>query len=58
MYEELMSKYKGVKYLLSFPVGPIVTAYFKNVLKKHLAGIQTVELSKGFKMVDAVDHSP
>ena len=57
MYEELMSRYRGVKYLLSFPVGPIVTAYFKNVLKKHLDAIQTVEMAKGFKMVDAVDHS-
>jgi hypothetical protein len=57
MYEELMSKYRGVKYLLSFPVGPIVTAYFKNVLKKHLDAIQPVEINKGFKIVDAVDHS-
>jgi hypothetical protein len=36
MYEELISKYKGIKHLLSFPVGPHVTAYFRRTLAKHL----------------------
>lgn len=36
MYEELMSRYRGVKHLLSVPVGPFVTLYFQNLLKKHL----------------------
>jgi hypothetical protein len=39
MYEELMSKYRGIKYLLSFPIGPYVTAYFHATLKKHLSSI-------------------
>lgn len=33
MYEELMSRYKGVKYLLSFPIGLFVTGYFQNFKK-------------------------
>jgi thiamine kinase-like enzyme len=36
MYEELMSRYKGMKHFLSIPVGPFVTAYFQNVFHKHL----------------------
>lgn len=36
MYEELMGKYKGIKHTLSVPVAPLVSAYFKNLLKKHL----------------------
>ena len=36
MYEELMSRYKGMKHLLSIPVGPFVTVYFQNVFRKHL----------------------
>ena len=40
MYEELMSRYKGVKRLLSLPVGPYVTHYFQNLLEKHLGFIE------------------
>ncbi|HSJ88054.1 MAG TPA: phosphotransferase [Anaerolineales bacterium] len=36
MYEELMSRYKGMKHLLSIPVAPFVTAYFQNTFRKHL----------------------
>ncbi len=36
MYEELMSRYKGMKYLLSIPLGPFVTAYFQNRFRQHL----------------------
>jgi hypothetical protein len=43
MYEELMSRYKGLKHLLSIPVGPFVTAYFQNVLRKHLNMAQVNE---------------
>ena len=39
MYEELMSRYKGIKRTLSVPVGPFVTLYFQNLLKKHLGYI-------------------
>lgn len=39
MYEELMSRYKGIKHLLSVPVGPFVTRYFQYLLKKHLGFI-------------------
>jgi hypothetical protein len=41
MYEELMSRYKGIKHVLSVPVGPFVTLYFQNLLKKHLGYIHS-----------------
>ena len=40
MYEELMSRYKGLKYLLAFPVGPFVSGYFESVWKRHLDSIE------------------
>jgi hypothetical protein len=43
MYEELMSRYKGMKYLLSLPVGPFVTNYFAGVWRKHLDSMKTNE---------------
>ena len=43
MYEELMSRYKGIKHLLSIPVGPFVTAYFRSLLNKHLMLIEVDE---------------
>lgn len=57
MYEELMSRYKGVKHLLAVPAGPIVTGYFKGVLRKHLAGIPMTQSGDSIKIVDAVDNS-
>ena len=39
MYEELMGRYKGLKRALSIPAGPLVSAYFQKLLKKHLAQI-------------------
>lgn len=60
MYEELMNRYKGVKYLLSFPVGPYVTSYFQNVFRKHLDLIETdesVNLSNLEKPVDPAARS-
>ncbi len=36
MYEELMKRYKGVKHLLCLPVAPYISAYFHNLMKKHL----------------------
>ncbi len=55
MYEELMSKYRGIKYLLAFPIGPIVTSYFQNVLKKHLDLIQTTEVRQVFRVAKPAD---
>jgi thiamine kinase-like enzyme len=40
MYEELMGKYKGLKRALSIPAAPLVSAYFQNLLKKHLEMIE------------------
>jgi len=57
MYEELMSKYKGFKYLLSFPVGPFVTSYFQNVLKKYLDSINTSEARQAFRVAKPTDQS-
>jgi thiamine kinase-like enzyme len=57
MYEELMSRYKGVKYLLSFPVGPFVTGYFQNLLKKHLKYIETPQHGPKFGMAKTADRS-
>lgn len=50
MYEELMSKYRGMKFLLSIPVGPYVTAYFRNILTKHLDSIDTQEIGQSLGM--------
>jgi thiamine kinase-like enzyme len=36
MYEELMGRYKGLKRALSIPAGPLVSAYFQKLLRKHL----------------------
>jgi hypothetical protein len=55
MYEELMSRYKGLKHLLSVPVGPFVTAYFQGIFRKHLDSIQQTaapELSKVDRPLD------
>lgn len=57
MYEELMSRYKGVKHLLAYPVGPVVTAYFKNVLKKHLDAIEPIAANSVLKTAQKVDNS-
>jgi hypothetical protein len=40
MYEELMGRYKGLKRALSIPAAPLVSAYFQNLLKKHLEMIE------------------
>lgn len=42
MYEELMKRYKGVKQLLSWPAAPYISAYFHNLMKKHLRMLETV----------------
>jgi thiamine kinase-like enzyme len=39
MYEELMGKYKGLKKTLSFSAAPLVSGYFRKLLKKHLKRI-------------------
>ena len=57
MYEELMYKYQGLKYLLSFPVGPFVTAYFQGVLKKHLDTIKASETSRVYGVPKPADTS-
>jgi len=56
-YEEQMRKYKGVRYLILLPIAPMVTAYFKNVLMKHLDSIEVVESSQAIKVAKSVDHS-
>ena len=53
MYEELMSRYKGIKHLLSVPVGPFVTAYFRNLLNKHL---RLIEVDETRRAVEAAGH--
>jgi hypothetical protein len=55
MYEGLMSKYNGVKYLLALPIGPIVTGYFQKVLKKHLDSIQTSAVKQVFGVAKSAD---
>jgi len=57
MYEGLMSRYKGIKYLLALPVGPLVTSYFQNVLKKHLDSIKTTEVRQVFKVTKPADSN-
>ena len=57
MYEELMNRYKGMKYLLSIPVGPYVTAYFQNVLKKYLDLMQATEERQPLQEVKPADPS-
>jgi hypothetical protein len=57
MYEELMSRYKGVKHLLSFPVAPFVTAYFQSLLKKHLELIHPRQTGLAVAMTNTADHS-
>jgi hypothetical protein len=42
MYEDLMKRYKGVKQLLSWPAAPYISAYFHNLMKKHLRMLETV----------------
>lgn len=36
MYEELLSRYKGAKHVLSRPTAPFISAYFNGLLRKHL----------------------
>jgi hypothetical protein len=55
MYEELMSRYKGMKYLLSIPVGPFVTTYFRNVFEKHLEMAKASETQAEVKAVKPAD---
>jgi hypothetical protein len=55
MYEELMSRYKGLKHLLAVPVGPFVTTYFQSVLKKHLNAIQGSDMQQEFKIAKPAD---
>jgi hypothetical protein len=55
MYEELMHKYKGMKQLLSVPVGPYVTAYFQNVLKKYLDLMESTKTRQLIKEVKPLD---
>jgi len=55
MYEELMSRYKGIKYLLSIPIGPWVTIYFQHLLKKQLDSIHSSKVRQVFKVVEPED---
>ena len=55
MYENLMSKYKGIKHYLSLPVGPFVSGYFQKLLKKHLDLIE--EPGQAIKLADAADRA-
>ena len=36
MYEELFSRYKGMKYLMTRPLAPYVGAYFRRLLQRYL----------------------
>lgn len=55
MYEELMSRYKGMKHLLSIPAGPFVTAYFQNTFRKHLVSIRATDSRPIFKVAKPAD---
>src|SRR5690349_6823047 len=50
MYEELMSRYGGNKFLLSIPVRPFVTIYFQQLLKKHLDSIHSSTVRRVFRV--------
>ena len=55
MYEELMSRYKGMKHLLSIPAGPFVTAYFQRTFRKHLDSIRATGIQPAFKVAKPAD---
>jgi hypothetical protein len=58
MYEELMARYKGMKHVLSIPAAPLISAYFQNLLKKHLALIGKPESGQLFaKESTSIDTS-
>lgn len=40
MYEELISRYKGWKQLISIAAGPMVSTYFGRILKRQLAALE------------------
>lgn len=50
MYQELMSRYKGMKRLVSRPLAPLVTGYFQNLLNKYLELIKDVEPGQALKV--------
>lgn len=50
MYEELMGRYKGWKRALAIPAAPLVSAYFQNLLKKHLEWIGNGQPGKAIKL--------
>ena len=57
MYEELMSRYTGIKHLLAYPIGPFVTSYFQTVLQKHLGFLQTTEVKQAFRAARIIDRA-
>jgi thiamine kinase-like enzyme len=50
MYEELMGRYKGLKRALAIPAAPLVSAYFQNLLKKHLEMIESSQPGQALKL--------
>ncbi len=54
MYEELMGRYKKWKRILAVPAAPLVSLYFQNLLRKHLALIGKGQAGQP----DKVDKTP
>lgn len=57
MYEELLSRYRGTKRLLSIPVRPWVTIYFQQLLKEHLDSIHSSKARQTFKIPKPEDRT-
>lgn len=55
MYEELLSKYKGIKFWVSIPVRPFVTIYFRQLLNKHLNSIRSSKVRQVFNVAKPED---
>jgi thiamine kinase-like enzyme len=57
MYEELMSRYKGTKLLLSIPGRPLVTIYFQQLLRKHLVSMRSSKARQMLKIPKPEDRT-
>jgi thiamine kinase-like enzyme len=57
MYEELMSRYKGTKRLLSIPGRPLVTIYFQQLLRKHLVSMHSSKSPQVFRVPKPEDRT-
>jgi hypothetical protein len=56
MYEELMSKYKGIKQFLALPAGPLVSSYFHHLLNKYFSLIEEGDIQHGSDPFEITDR--